>query len=538
VFDRADGPSLRSGVLRQAQSHPDATAVVVRGKTISYGELESAARRIANVLTTRCQRRPERVGLFAYRSEVAYTGTLAAIMAGAAFVPLNPTFPRDRTAAMIRQAGLDAIIVDPTCLPQLCDVVPDPSTTLLLLPGTDTSEFVGPRSSPLVFKQDIAGTPELRHLPPLMPDDVAYLLFTSGSTGTPKGVPVTHGNAVHYMEVMSRRYCIRPEDRLSQTFDQTFDLSVFDLFMAWTNGASFYAMSPVDLLAPTKFINRNALTVWFSVPSVAVQMTRRNTLAASSLPTLRWSLFCGEPLLQSTAEAWQVAAPNSTVENLYGPTELTISCFVYRWNNLTSPPLCRHGVVPIGRPNEGLGAIVVNQQLEPVADGEIGELCVTGPQTTPGYWQAPVITAERFVLLSTSPLEVRRFYRTGDLVSRLPQDEYVFMGRTDQQIKVLGHRVELEEIEAVLRACPGVEQAVAFGWPLSSASADAVVAFVSGTVPDPAIVISGAKSALPAYAVPQEILVIASMPLNANGKVDRRALREQLISHIPPKTIT
>ena len=509
--------------------------MVVRGNAISYGELESGARRLANVLINRCQRRPERVGIFAYRSEVAYSGTLAAIMSGAAFVPLNPSFPSDRTATMIRHAGLDAIIVDQACLPHLGEVLVDMSPILLILPSTNTTELVVPKSSSLVFKEDIAGASELHDLPPLTPDDVAYLLFTSGSTGAPKGVPVTHGNAVHYMDVMSRRYGIQPEDRLSQTFDQTFDLSVFDLFMAWTNGASFYAMSPVDLLAPTNFINRNSLTVWFSVPSVAVQMARRNTLKPGSLPALRWSLFCGEPLLRNTAEAWQAAAQNSTIENLYGPTELTISCFVYRWNGFTSPSLCRHGIVPIGRPNDGLGATVVNERLEPVADGEIGELCVTGPQTTPGYWQAPNITTERYVALSVSRFEVRRFYRTGDLVSRLPENEYIFLGRADQQIKVLGHRVELEEIEAVLRACTGVEEAVAFGWPLSSVSADAVVAFVSGSVSDPSIVISGAKGALPPYAVPREIFAIDAMPLNPNGKVDRRALRERLMSQSSPK---
>ena len=527
--DRADGASLRSGFLRNAQKSPAAPAVVVRGVTRSYGELESTARRWANAITGATGGRPERVGVFAYRSDVAYAGTLAALCAGATFVPLNPTFPAEKTAAMIEQADVDAMIVDTTCMPQLASVLDGRSTFCLITPEAEPPE-VPAQGVRVIGKAELERTAPMAELPPLTPEDTAYLLFTSGSTGAPKGVPVTHGNAVYFIELMSRRYGVGPDDRLSQTFDQTFDLSVFDLFMAWSNGACVYGMAPVDLLAPTKFINENRITIWFSVPSVPAQMCRRNRLIPNTMPTLRWSLFCGEPLLQRSAEAWQVAAPNSVLENLYGPTELTIACFAHRWNPLTSPAMCRNGVVPIGRPYEGLMAAVVDEHLNAVAEGETGELCVAGPQTTPGYWRAPDITAQRFHYLPVSKYEQRRFYRTGDLVAKLPEGEYVFLGRADQQIKVLGHRVELGEIEAVLRGHAGVEHAVAFGWPVTAASADSVVAFVSGNNPDVQALMSLAKSALPPYIVPRQIFTIAEMPLNANGKVDRRVLKDRLLA--------
>jgi amino acid adenylation domain-containing protein len=527
VPDRSDGPSLRSGFLRHAAERPDAPAVVVRGATRTYGELEAAASRWANAIVGAIGRRPERVGLFAYRSEVAYTGTLAALLAGATFVPLNPTFPVDKTAAMIARADLDAIIVDATCQPQLAAVLAGSGVPCILAPEALAAELPA-TDARVIDREALARVEPLDRPAPLTPEDTAYLLFTSGSTGAPKGVPVTHGNAAYFMEVMSRRYGIRPDDRFSQTFDQTFDLSVFDLFMAWSNGACVYAMSPVDLLAPTKFINRNGITVWFSVPSVPAQMLRRNTLTPGSMPTLRWSLFCGEPLARRSAEAWQAAAPASTLENLYGPTELTIACLVHRWDPERSPALCRNEVVPIGRPYEGLMAMVVDETMRPVPDGETGELCVAGPQCTPGYWRASELTAERFVSLPVTRHESRRFYRTGDLVARLADGDYVFLGRGDQQIKVLGHRVELGEIEAVLRADPSVEHAVAFGLPVGSTVADAVVAFVSGNDPDTDALMARARSALPPYIVPRHIYTLSEMPLNANGKVDRRAVRERL----------
>ena len=526
VLDRCDGPSLRTGFLRHAAAHPDAPAMVVRGATYSYGQLEETARRWASAIIEAGGGRPERVGLFAYRSAVAYTGTMAALFAGATYVPLNPTFPPEKTAAMIAAADLDAVIVDSTCLPQVAKLEAL-SKLPLLIPEAEAKDIAG-LSGRAFGKFELQDATPLNQLPPLTPEDVAYLLFTSGSTGAPKGVPVTHGNAVSFMEYMSRRYGIRHADRFSQTFDQTFDLSVFDLFMAWSNGACVYGITPVELLSPTKYVKQNEITVWFSVPSVPAQMARRGTLMPNCMPSLRWSLFCGEPLTERSAELWQTAAPNSIVENLYGPTELTIACFLHRWNPAHSPAMCRNGIVPIGRPYEGLAAMVVDENLQPVAEGEIGELCVNGPQTTPGYWRAPEITAEKYVQLPVSRHHTRRFYRTGDLVAKLPEGEYVFMGRADNQIKVLGHRVELGEIEAVLRAYPGVEHAVALGWPAVGTTADGIVAFVSGNVDSIDELLARAKAALPPYIVPRQIFTISEMPLNANGKIDRRALKERL----------
>ena len=357
----------------------------------------------------------------------------------------------------------------------------------------------------------------------MAPDRVAYLLFTSGSTGVPKGVPITNGNVRAYLTWARGRYSVGPADRCSQTFDQTFDLSVHDLFVAWDGGACVYALSPVELLAPAGFINRHQLTVWFSVPSIPAQMRKRGTLKPGSLPTLRWSLFCGEPLPQASAEAWQSAAPNSVVENLYGPTELTIACTVHRWDPTTSPAMCVNGMVAIGLPFPGLEAVLLDESLKPVPAGQAGELCVAGAQTSPGYWRDPAKTAERFV-----NFEGRRYYRTGDRAQMLNCREFVCLGRADYQIKVLGFRVELGEIEAVLQKNSGVVQAVAMGWPVSEGTAQGIVAFVSGASLDGEALKANARESLPDYMAPSKVYVMENMPLNANGKVDRGALKMRL----------
>ncbi len=527
-MDRSDARSLRTDFLIHAARHPSDVALEVSGSSIQYGELSEKARAWARVLVEAKGGRLDRVGVFAYRSTTAYTGVLAALCSGATFVPLNPTFPAARTRQMLRRAELDAVIVDKAAAAQLPEVLDGISPTpLLLLPDAGTDVPAGLRQG-AVRSEDLDRAAPLAELPATVPEDLAYLLFTSGTTGEPKGVGVTHGNALHFLDVMSRRYGLTRDDRLSQTFDQTFDLSVFDMFMAWRAGAALCVPSRIDMIAPARFAAAHRLTLWFSVPSVVALMMKKNLLRPGSMPLLRWSLFCGEPLPRASADAWQAAAPNSIVENLFGPTELTIACTVHRWSPASARGDLVHDLVPIGRPLDGLGAILVDDALQPVAAGEPGELCVCGPQTVPGYWQDPGRTAERFVQLPISPFEQRRFYRTGDRVVALHDGAYAYIGRTDHQIKVLGFRVELAEIEAVLGRGRGVVQAVCVGWPIEDSRATGIAAFVAGANVDAAELLADAQARLPAYMVPREILLVDEFPLNANGKVDRNALLARL----------
>jgi amino acid adenylation domain-containing protein len=357
-------------------------------------------------------------------------------------------------------------------------------------------------------------------------DSIVYLLFTSGSTGIPKGVMVSHRNVTNFVSVMINRYEITEQDRFSQTFDMTFDLSAFDMFMAWERGACVCCPTKKTMLNPSRFIQDAHLTVWFSVPSVAGIMHRLRMLKPNLYPELRWSLFCGEALPKEVAEAWADAAPNSILENLYGPTELTIACTVYRWDRGKSRNECMFGLVPIGSPNAGMEALVVDETLTEVPLGAEGELLMTGPQLTLGYWQEPEKTNRAYVI---PPGKQNLYYRTGDRVRRSIGDgQLVYCGRLDHQVKVLGHRIELGEVEEALRQETKVGSVAAVGWPVTPAGVGGVVAFVADETVSPEDIRIKLQAKLPPYAVPREIRLLPELPLNVNGKIDRQALQRLL----------
>ncbi|WP_369214891.1 AMP-binding protein, partial [Streptomyces flavofungini] len=380
------------------------------------------------------------------------------------------------------------------------------------------------------------------------PHDLAYLLFTSGSTGEPKGVPVRHGNVCAYLEQAVPHYGPGPGDRVSQTFDLTFDPSVLDLYAAWGTGATLVAATRGDLLRPVRFAATRALTHWNSVPSVISLAERLRALKPGSLPGLRRSMFCGEPLTLRQARAWAGAAVNSSVDNAYGPTELTVTCTGYRLPGAPGAwPDTPNDTVPIG-------------PLHPALEGRLldGELCVRGPQRFAGYLN-PADNTGRFLTPDgtpydpATPLTPAHWYRTGDRVTTLPESPdspeadgplasgtpLIHLGRVDQQVQVHGYRVELGEVEAALRQLPGVAEAVVVALPTPDGSIElAAVHTLTSGAPLAGLRESPHESLreslrhrLPPYMVPARLTPVPSIPLNANGKVDRRAV-ERLVGRV------
>jgi amino acid adenylation domain-containing protein len=517
---------LWTGFLRSCDQFPTRGAIDVAGREVTYQQLVYLAKRLAATLQAGAV--PGAVPLtavFAYRSETAYAAVLGVLMAGHGYVPLNRTFPIDRTRLMLERSMCRSVIVDAGSESQLEALLCSIAIPLVIIcpDRADVTELAAKFPAHRIIGANELADAERWCPVDVAADSIAYLLFTSGSTGQPKGVMVSHANVLHYLDCVTKRYGFTSNERVSQTFDLTFDLSAHDMFAAWESGACLCCPTQKQLIKPSAFINDARLTVWFSVPSTAAFMRRFGVLKPGMYPGLRLSLFCGEALPVEIVRHWALAAPNSVIENIYGPTELTIACTAYRWDNTRSPDESVQGIVPIGQPFDGMRALIVDEQLREVEHGRDGELLMTGPQLSLGYWQDEEKTRQAFVPVAGKN---GTYYRTGDRV-RWPavNKPLVYLGRLDNQIKVLGHRVELGEVEAAVRQASGLEGVVALGWPTTESGADGIEVFLETDSFDTKALVNRLKGKLPVYMLPRNVSVLRRFPLNTNGKYDRKALQ-------------
>lgn len=471
-------------------ANPHGPALRAGADLLDYTELDLRARAWAAALTADGHR-PRRVGLLAGKNADTYAAFLGILYAGAAVVPLGADVPAERNAAVADAAGIDALVTG-----EARAFAPGPGVRVLTRPAPPgAAAFRGP-----------AGRE---------PGDLAYILFTSGSTGRPKGVPITHRNVSAFLTAALPRYDVGPGDRCSQIYELTFDLAVLDLFLAWGTGACLCALTRLQALSPERCVRTHRLTFWHSTPSL-IAAAGRSGLHPGGLSRLRYAVFCGEPLPVTVARTVRTAAPGAVLDNIYGPTELTIACTAYRWH-IDDEPDWSTPTVPIGVPLDGMDFVLLGPDGRPADD--TGELCMTGPQMFGGYLD-PANDRGRFV-----ELRGRRWYRTGDRCLLDGKAGLVHLGRDDSQVKIQGYRVELAEVEEALRrAVPGRDAAVCT---VDTARGTELAAFLIGAPPDSADVQTRLAGLLPAYMLPRHLWVLPEAPLNRNGKTDRAALRAE-----------
>src|SRR6266487_3763481 len=477
---------------RWAAVGPEATAHISDGRTLTYGELRRHSDALACHLTERLgeDRRP--IAVLGHREPEMLIAFLGAVKSGRPYVPLDTALPQQR---------IDKIL--------------ETSHVALVLTPKDVLQF-----SALQVRGPATG---------VQSDEPFYILFTSGSTGEPKGVIITLASLEHFITWMfaEQRFTDLGEVFLNQA-PFSFDLSVMDLYCSLATGGTLFSISR-DFIANPKELYRalasSGVTTWVSTPSFAQMCLVEDKFAETMLPRVRRFLFCGETLAPQTAAQLLARFPQAQVWNMYGPTEATVATTSI---HIDAAILEKYSPLPVGRVMPGTKIFIVDENSAESSANERGEIIIAGPNVSPGYVGRPDLAAHAF-------FEYRglRAYKTGDL-GRFRDALLFFEGRIDEQIKLSGHRIELGDVEANLRALPTVRDAVVIPM-IKSGTAQSLTAFVSLTARNETSDFKLAHNLrsqlgerLPVYMLPRKFVFLDAFPITANGKVDRAALARSL----------
>ncbi|AZM60903.1 MULTISPECIES: D-alanine--poly(phosphoribitol) ligase [unclassified Streptomyces] len=498
----------------------DARPAFVGPDGATYGEVRSQVDAIASRLVDTLEVRiGDRIAIWMDKHPCYAETILAALQAGCAYVPLDGGQPAGRASAVLADAEPVALFTDRAHLDLLGREPLPASLRVVVARGENLPDTVGgvPVRPWDDFVRAAAGRVTL--MPALGPGHLAALLYTSGSTGTPKGVQISHGNLAGFVSWARAEFGIGPGDVLSNHASFNFDLSTFDLFVALTSGAALWIVpddEAKDVTALARGIREHAVSVWYSVPSALGLLVSSGALTADGAKSLRHVLFAGEVFPMPRLRALAGLLPEgTTLYNLYGPTETNVCTF----HRVRPEDLDRTAPVPIGGPVDGALLTVLDEQGRTVTEpGTIGELVVGGDCVTPGYWRRAGDPA--------AALHCQGLHPTGDLVSYDEDGLLVYRGRKDRMVKISGYRVELGEIEAAVQRHPSVaEAAVRFCEGPGGGRLTLYYTLREGAEAPGLIQLKRHCAALlPTYMVPHAAQRLATMPHNANGKVDHRRL--------------
>lgn len=499
ILTKPQCPSIPGATLAWARRTPDAPALVFGDRVCTYAELAERATAIAGALRARSGDDRAAVALRGRPSPGLVIAFLGVLMSGRVLVPIDLRLPAARRDPMLHAA-------------RVRDVVDVGDLRL--------GAIAGIRS--LVVDDD--GRTEASGGEPPLPEELerdgpAYVIYTSGTTGTPKGILGTRQGIAHLVGWIRDGFDVGPGDRFAHVTGIAFDAVFRDVFVPLTCGATLVIPTERALAEPLDFLRSSRITVLNSVPSRVEHWLRQGRLGAR-LTHLRYSLFGGESLTAELVRRWRMIAPDTEVFNFYGPTETTIIKCSYRVPEPVEP-----GVQPIGMPLPNTQALIVGPDLRPCGIGEVGEIALRTPFRALGYLDAPDLMQARFIVNPQGSDPEDLVYRTGDR-GRLREDGCIeILGRMDHQVKIRGMRIELADIEATLRRHPEVLQAVVVATEGSTLDR-MLVAFVvlAGTPASVDALRPFLAERLPAWMLPSAYLVVDEIPLDANGKIDRRAL--------------
>ncbi|MFJ5228433.1 amino acid adenylation domain-containing protein [Kitasatospora sp. NPDC088391] len=507
------GTDLAAAVAGRAAGRPDAVAVGGVGEQLTYRRLVDISDELARVLAGHGVAPEEGVGLLLGRSAAQVAAPLAVLRAGGAYVPLDPRWPAERLAAVAAAAAPRLLVVDAAHADHPWVRARGAAARVVTVDGAGRV-LSGAPAGPGPLPAPAGG------------DRLAYVMFTSGSTGLPKGVGVTHADVAAL--AADRTWDGSAAEAVLLHSAYVFDAATFELWVPLLRGGRV-VVAPEGALQPAAL---RAAAERDGVRAAFLTTALFNVFAETdpgALGLLRLAAAGGETAAPDVLQRLAADHPGTRVLNAYGPTEATTFALLHRVPAEDAPG----GVPPIGRPLDGVRALVLDGALRPVPDGAEGELYLAGPGVARGYLGQPGLTAVRFVA-DPAAGDGSRMYRTGDLVRRTPDGQVAYVARADQQVKLRGHRIEPGEVEAVLRAHPAVRAAcvvvradapggpalAAYAVPAADASADAS----AGVSADPAGLLAHLRGRLPAHLVPATVQLLDALPLTANGKLDRAAL--------------
>lgn len=523
---------LQDWVRRQAESRPEAIAIVCGDQNLSYGELEQSSNRLARLLQASGCKRGDRVCFAIPKSPTAIIALLGILKADCWHVPLDVNSPPLRGMKIVQSSQPRFVLgagAGAALLKEIARSEGQPGS--VQIGWLDRYRPVDGGFIPTICWDDLQ-TCSPEPLPFQNTDqDPAHILFTSGSTGEPKGVVITHAAVIHFVEWAVKYFDIGSSERLSGHSPLYFDLSYFDMFGAFCAGSQLHLVPPEVSLLPKQiahFIRSSELTQWFSVPSVLSYMAKFDAVKFDDFRSLKRVIWCGDVLSTPTLMYWMKRLPNVTFTNLYGPTETTIASSFY---TLRGSPKDEKEPIPIGSACEGEELMVLDDALQPAPQGEIGNLYIRGVGLSPGYWRDQEKTSAAFLQCGSG--EDCRIYRTGDL-ARIGNDGLVyFAGRTDAQIKCRGYRIELGEVEAALHSLGTACEIAVVDIP--NAEFEGKLICCAYASPDGNKHLSRSlqsqlRHILPGYMLPSRWMALDILPINANGKIDRNKLKELFLA--------
>ena len=513
---------IHSPVAHFARETPENAALRIAGAELSYSELDAASNQLANALIAQGLGPGGRVGIFMHKSLELGTAIYGVLKAGGIFVPIDPFSPASRLQFIIEDCGIEHIVSANAMSQSLAELSSrfkgqiygvDVDFELNTLTWAQIAEYSS--ESPDVW---------------IIDQDLAYIMYTSGSTGHPKGMMHSHHGSISYARWGAEHVSLTAADRVASHAPLHFDLSIFDFFSTSQSGATVVLVpEPITKLSAswTRYIEEERISVFFTVPFTLIEMLHRGAIDKCDLSSLRWVLFGGEPFPAKHLRLLMQELPNVRFTNVYGPAEAP-SCTCY---DLPPFPEPFDEPVPIGTTSVNSAGLIVDEDGRECENGEEGELCIRSSTLTKGYWNQPDLNQHAFLYRESFGPFPHVYYRTGDIVLQHEDGLLRFLGRRDRMVKTRGHRVELDEVEAVLIAHPEVSEAATFAVPDAHGSKTILAALKlrDKAKSDEGSILKHARSILPSYAVPQGLYLVTDFPRTSSGKIDRKELANHFV---------